>query len=95
MRYKLANAVDHPMTYAQQNVLMNSRSSHEALLIEIKGRIANPANKRQFGQDFKDLKDKRVEADYSRHVFTDIESLDCKQQADRLISNLNNYIQTR
>jgi len=95
MRYKLANSQANPMTYEQQDAQMSGRSSHEALLIEIKSRIANPKNKMRFGQDFEDLKDKRVEADYSQRTFSDIDSLDCKQQADGLISKLNNYIQTK
>ena len=94
MRYKLAYTTDSPLNYMQQDAIMKGQSSHEALLIEIKNRIANPKEKMRFGQDFEDLKAKRVEADYSPRVFTDMESMECKQQANRLISKLNNFIKT-
>ena len=94
MRYKLAHTVERPLTYDQQDILMGGRSSHEALLIEIKNRIGNPKIKRNFGQEFEDLKSKRIDADYSHRMFTDMEGMECKQQADRLISKLNNYIRT-
>ena len=91
IKHKLAVTSDHPITYKDQDKLTKNRDSHEFLLIEIKNRISRPKDKKEFGELFRDLKAKRVDADYSIRQFTDIESLNCKECAEKLISKLNYY----
>ena len=94
MCYKLANATDSPISYDSQKTLTDDKSSHEQLLIEIKNKFGNYKEGRKFAQDFRDLKEKRKEADYTGRVFTLDEGIDCKSQAERLVSQLNRFIKT-
>ena len=90
MSYKLATAND-PISYNEQNNNIHSQgSSHEYLLIEIKKRLLsiNPKIAKDFQEDFRDLKAKRVDADYTQRQFNDEDGCDCKAQADRLIYKL-------
>lgn len=69
-----------------------SVNSHEYLLEEIKKRIkSNPRKERNFSEIFRDLKAKRINADYRSKVYTIDESLDCKSKAESLLSNLNTF----
>lgn len=44
-----------------------------------------------FTHDVRDLKKDRIDADYSEREFSLDESLECKEQANRLISILKRY----
>ncbi|MCR5139438.1 MAG: hypothetical protein K6B45_04670 [Bacteroidaceae bacterium] len=94
MCYKLANAIDDPISYEEQKALTRSKDSHELILDKIKNKIKDYKEERQFAQDFRDLKEKRKEADYTGRVFTLDEGVDCKSQAERLVSQLNRFIKT-
>lgn len=94
MCYKLANAIDDPISYEEQKALTRSKDSHELILDKIKNKIKDYRVERKFAQDFRDLKAKRKEADYTARVFSLDEGLDCKSQAERLVSQLNRFIKT-
>lgn len=87
MKYMLANTSNNPIDYTAQNNHIGE-SSHDYIFDEICNRISNPSNERRFKQFFKNLKKDRVEADYSIRNFSCEESLDCKQNADALITQL-------
>lgn len=92
MQYKLANTDNRPMSYELQEVeFKECKSSHEALLMEIKNRISNPKEAKKFCEAFRNLRSCRVDADYTKRLFSDEDSCECKSQADSLISKLNNY----
>jgi len=90
MIYILANT-DNPISYHEQTQQAKCKSSHEYVISEIKQRVSDPKKARDFAQDVRDLKKNRVEADYSEREFSLDESLECKEQANRLISKLKCY----
>lgn len=91
MKYMLAHTDKSPISYDAQSKQTEKASSHEYIICEIEHRISKLKNARSFAQDARALKNCRVNADYSTKIFNVDESLDCKQQADRLISKLKTY----
>lgn len=91
MKYMLANTNNNPISFTEQNS-HNGEDSHEYILNETKNRI-NQSYKiiRNFSEEVRILKKNRVEADYQQKEFTDLESLDCKKNAEGLISTLKRY----
>lgn len=89
MKYMLAHTTNNPIDYEDQN--RDGSDTHKFILQEIKNRIPNPHNATSFADGFRDLKKARVNADYMAEDFNDIESLDYKQKADGLITNLKTY----
>lgn len=91
MKYMLATTSNNPIPFAQQDA-HSGDSSHEYILLETKGRIhASPIKIRNFCEGVQNLKKDRVDADYHQKQFTVDESLECKADADRLITNLKTY----
>ena len=83
MKYILAHT-DNPITYEEQTQQTKCQSSHEYVIFEIKERFSD-------FKDVRDLKKDRVDADYSEREFSLDESLECRDQANRLISKLKRY----
>ena len=91
MKYMLANTERNPITLDDQDT-HRGESSHEYILSKIKERLnTNPRNERNFTEGIRLLKKDRVDADYSTRVFNVEESLNCKDRANGLITNLKTY----
>ena len=92
MKYMLANTDRNPITLEDQDTTAKGESSHEYILNQIKERInSSPKQERNFTEGVRLLKKERVDADYTTRVFTDIESIECKDRANGLITNLKTY----
>lgn len=90
MKYILAHAPNNPIDYTDQNKL--NVDSHEHILNELANRIDKQQKEvRNFKEKVRFLKKERKNADYHLTDFTDIESLECKSQAEGLIMNLKTY----
>lgn len=90
MKYMLAKMEIKPINYENQNSNIGA-DTHTFILDEIKNRIKNPKNARNFVEGVRLLKRERVQADYELRQFSDVESLDCIQNASGLIMNLKTY----
>lgn len=91
MKYMLATTPTRPLSYAVQDA-HTGESSHEYILDEIKLRLnISPKDIRNFCEKVRLLKKDRVDADYKNRVFSDIEGLTCKSNADGIIANLKTY----
>lgn len=91
MKYMLANTERNPITLEMQENNVGE-SSHEFIISKIKERLnTSPQKERNFTEGVRLLKKERVEADYTTRVFTDIESIECKDRANGLITNLRTY----
>lgn len=90
MKYMLAEIEIKPINYENQNSNIGA-DTHTFILDEIKKRIKNPKNARNFVEGVRFLKRERVQADYELRKFSDVESLDCIQNASGLITNLKTY----
>ena len=95
MKYMLAHIENDPISYNQQKNESQDQGSHDYLIDQIKHRIRKPIDARDFAQDVRALKKERVDADYETRVFDLEESLECKQQAEGLISKLKRYFGDR
>ena len=93
MKYTLAHTDKEPLTYEEQDEQSKGKSSHEYIIVQIKQRIDRhrPKAAQEFAQTVRELKDMRIDADYSSRQFTVEESLKCKQQAEGLIAKLKTY----
>ena len=93
MKYTLAHTDKEPLTYEEQDEQSKGKSSHEYIIVQIKQRIDRhrPKAAQEFAQTVRELKDMRIDADYSSRQFTVEESLECKQQAEGLIAKLKTY----
>lgn len=92
MKYMLAHTERRPISYLQQaSEEAGNSGSHEYMIGKIKERILNPNNARDFAQDIRKLKRERVDADYNTRIFNINESLECKEQAEGLITKLKTY----
>lgn len=91
MKYMLAHTTKSPITLSIQDSHTGD-SSHEYILTEIQNRIdGNPRSARTFAQRVRKLKNDRVEADYRQKSFTEEESIECRDCANALITNLKTY----
>lgn len=91
MKYMLATTPTRPLSYAVQDAHTGD-SSHEYILEEIRLRLnRSPRDIRNFCEKVRLLKKDRVDADYKNRVFSDEEGLNCKSNADGIISNLKTY----
>ena len=93
MKYILAHTDKEPLSYEEQDEHSKGKSSHEYIIVQIKQRIDRhrPKAAQEFAQTVRELKDMRIDADYSSRQFTVEESLECKQQAEGLIAKLKTY----
>lgn len=93
MKYILAHTDKEPLSYEEQDEQSKEKSSHEYIIVQIKQRIDRhrPKAAQEFAQTVRELKDMRIDADYSSRQFTVEESLECKQQAEGLIAKLKTY----
>lgn len=93
MKYTLAHTDKEPLSYEEQDEQSKGKSSHEYIIVQIKQRIDRhrPKAAQEFAQTVRELKDMRIDADYSSRQFTVEESLKCKQQAEGLIAKLKTY----
>lgn len=93
MKYVLSKT-DHrpgPIPLEKQNKEQD-KSSHEYILDEIRKRLNRSSKEeRDFVEGIRYLKNLRVQADYSKREFTLDECLDCKQDADSLLSKIKQY----
>lgn len=90
MKYCLNKCDTNPISYVDQETKAQDSdgSSHIWILNEISYRISNRRKKDSFDNDFNFLKKERVSADYSQRSFTQLESADCKQAAERMLAKL-------
>lgn len=91
MKYMLAHTDKNPISYIEQKEECSDKSSHDYVIEQIKNRIGKPADARDFAQGVRDLKKERVDADYDRRVFKEIESIECRDKANGLITKLKTY----
>lgn len=93
MKYSLTIAKQDPMNYSEQeNKSKNQRvGTHEFVINEIANRIMSVRERFKFTSEVRDLKQKRVDSDYSTTKFTIESGLEIKQQADHLISQLKRF----
>ncbi len=85
MKYILAHVKDNPIPYEQQNEI--GKDSHEYLIQELTNRIQKPREKKNISEKIRDLKQKRVSADYLDVTYTSEEAIECKEQAEGLKTN--------
>lgn len=91
MKFLLANVKKNPVPYEKQ-AEKHDVGMHEYILREIEQKLAIPPHQlKKFKEEFRDLKNARVRADYSNVLFSQEESAEWKSSADGLISKLNNY----
>lgn len=91
MKYMLAHTDRNPIALEDQNA-NSGESTHEFILCKIYDRLnTNPKNERNFKEGIRLLKKDRVDADYTTREFSDLESLECKETANRLITNLKTF----
>lgn len=86
MKYLLAEKVNNPITYEEQN--NQKGDSHKFILTEIKNRIESSDTARKIRDRVLNLQQQRVEADYKPKIFSQEEALTCKSEADAIIKNL-------
>lgn len=87
----LAHTDRNPIALEDQDA-NSGESSHEFILGKIYERLnTNPRNERKFKESIRLLKKDRVDADYTTRAFTDLESLECKDIANGLITNLKTF----
>lgn len=93
MKYRLAHLEENSISYTEQEERAErGNGSHEFVINEIANRMnAKPKDVRGFKEDIRILKQNRVLADYSERMFTQEESLECRAQAERLITNINRF----
>jgi uncharacterized protein (UPF0332 family) len=92
MKYMLAQTDNNSLSYRQQeSSTSNGKDSHEFLIIEIKNRIDSISKARNFCEGIRFLKRNRREADYDQRLFSEMESLECVDDARGLISKLKTY----
>lgn len=93
MKYMLAHATNSPLTYERQkeNARAQKGDSHEYILDEIRQRINKRKDATDFTHDVRELKSRRVSADYEMNEITLDESIECKERAEGLISKLKRY----
>ncbi len=93
MKYMLAHATNNPLTYERQkeNAYANKSDSHVYILGEIEHRIDKRKDAIEFAIDVRDLKRRRVSADYEINKITLDESLECIKCAEGLIARLKRY----
>lgn len=89
MKYMLANTDKNPISYEGQNI--DGGDTHRFILQEIRNRIKNSRNAASFVDGFRDLKQARVNADYTLQEFSADDSTDYHQKANGLITNLKTY----
>ena len=93
MKYYLAVTTSSPISYDEQRKKACANGqSHEFLIDETQLHAqSTPSKIHTFIQSVRDLKKKRVEADYYEKVFTEDEALTCKEQAESLIRSLKDF----
>lgn len=89
MKYILAHT-DNPITYEEQTQQTKCQSSHEYVIFEIKERFSDFKEARDFVHDVRDLKKIGLMLIILNEFSLD-ESLECRDQANRLISKLKRY----
>lgn len=91
MKYMLAHTDRNPIALEDQDA-NSGESSHDYIIGKIYERLnTNSKSERRFKESLRLLKKDRVDADYTTRKFSDIESLDCKNLANGLISNLKTF----
>ena len=91
IKYVLANTDTESLSYEEQTAQAKGKSSHDFVINQICKRIGSTKKARKFRLLVRDLKQERVDADYSTRQFTLEESLACKRQAEELIAKLKMY----
>lgn len=89
MKYMLAHTDKDPISYEEQK--KDGGDTHKFILQEIRNRIKTPRNAASFVDGFRNLKQARVNADYTLQEFTADDSTDYHQKANGLITNLKTY----
>ena len=90
MKYKLAVHSSNPLEYSKQ--VEKGSSSHNFILQKVKERIEDSSKEQMFTKKFLKLKKLRILADYERKSFTEAESSDCKELAEKAMDMLNKYL---
>lgn len=93
MKYTLATTKENPILYKDQNNRSDKKGSHDTIIMEIQKRIKDRHKAKDFAEEVRLLKKKRVEADYSSKRFSIDESLSCKENADSLINKLKCFFE--
>ena len=93
IKYVLANTDTEPLSYEEQTAQAKGKrmGSHDFVIEQIRQRIGDRKAGQKFAHDVRNLKQERVDADYSTRQFTLEESLACKQKAEELITKLKMY----
>ena len=101
IKYVLAHTDTEPLSYEEQTAQAKGKKggSHDFVIKQIRQRIkqrisnleADPDAALEFTQDVRDLKQERIDADYTTRQFTLEQCLACKQKADELIAKLKMY----
>ena len=89
MMFKLTKCKDNAMTYEEQKekIRLFNSSTHDWLFSEIRNKLKKKSRV-VFIEDFKDLRNDRVGADYNLRAFSMIESVGCRQKAENLLAKL-------
>ena len=101
IKYVLANTDTEPLSYEEQTAQAKGKKggSHDFVIKQIRQRIkqrinnleADPDAALEFTQDVRDLKQERIDADYTTRQFTLEQCLACKQKVEELIAKLKMY----
>lgn len=89
MKYMLAHTQKNAISYENQD--KPGDDSHEYIIEEIKKRIKDPKNGKNFVEGVRSLKKHRKLADYTTMSFSLDESTEQKQNAEGLITKLKTY----
>lgn len=92
MMYKLAMAKEHPLSYQEQEAkrILYRSSTHDWLYGEIRNRLSRRVRD-SFQSDFHFLKQRRVEADYEKRLFSADDSLECRAVSERMRANMRYF----
>lgn len=89
MMYRLTQCKDNAISYEKQKekIRLFNSSSHDWLFSTIRDKLKKKSRV-VFIEDFKDLRNDRVGADYNLRAFSMDESVECRLKAERLLGKL-------
>lgn len=89
MMHRLSVCSDRPLDLNQQKekARIFNTSTHDWLFSEIRNKL-NRSGRVIFSETFRNLKTCRIEADYGERSFDQEESVECKENAEKLIAKL-------
>lgn len=97
MKYLLANLTHGAIPYDKQDEICREKDSHKTILDEIRKQLpgGNSRQERNLIEAIRALKTFRKKADYTQEVFSVVDCLGIKQDAEAAISNLKSFFNNK